>query len=127
MNIYTIAVFGEAEKGEYRTAYYCKTLQQLVEYLGNPPGGSKGLHYAVQALMYERDLIFFRVQEEGFSLQDYKFGMNLLFTQHAITKISAICMPGIGNREIIKATNTLCVLYNSVFITSEADFYDYLT
>ncbi len=127
MEPYIIALFGEAEKGDFQSAYFCKDLEQLVDYFGNAPINSNGLHFAVQALLYHRNLIFFRVQEEGFSLQDYQFGMNLLFTQSAISKISAICMPGVGNSEIIGATTALCAIYHSIFITTEADLYDYLT
>ena len=49
---YNVALFGEAEKGEFRTAYFCQSLEQLEEALGHPPKESKGLTYAVQALMH---------------------------------------------------------------------------
>jgi hypothetical protein len=127
MEPYTIALFGEAEKGEYHSAYFCNELQQLVDYFGNAPVNSRGLHFAVQALIYHRNLLFFRVQEEGFSLQDYQFGVNLLLKQRIISKIAAIYMPGVGNREIIKAATSLCPIYHSIFITTETDFYDYIT
>ncbi len=127
MELHTIALFGEAEKGDFQSAYFCNTLEQLVDNFGNAPINSNGLYFAVQALLYRRNLIFFRVQEEGYSLHDYNFGMNLLFSQNQTSKISAICMPGVGNREIIRATTTLCAIYHSIFITTEADFYDYLT
>lgn len=127
MEPYTIALFGEAEKGDYQSAYFCNNLQQLVENFGNAPINSKGLHFAVQALLYQRNLLFFRVREEGFSLQDYYYGMNILLTQRSISKILAICMPGVGNSEIIEKTTSLCIFYHSIFITTEADFYDYLT
>ena len=127
MEPHVIALFGEAEKGDFRSAYFCNNLEQLVDYFGNAPLNSNGLFFAVQALLYHRQLIFFRVQEEGYSLQDYNFGMNLLFSQDQIPKISAICMPGVGNNEIIQPTMALCAIYHSIFITTEADLYDYLT
>ena len=71
----TVALFGEAERGDFRTAYFCQSLHQLAEYFGNPPEDSLGLHYAVQALMHGRDLIFFRVEEEGYSRDDYLLGL----------------------------------------------------
>jgi len=74
MTTYSIAMFGEAEKGSFHTAYFCQNLPQLVDYLGHPPPHSKGLYYAVQALLFQRNLIFFRVEEEGFSYQDYFLG-----------------------------------------------------
>lgn len=127
MDTYTIALFGEAEKGEYRAAYFCDNLAQLADNFGNAPLHSKGIHYAIQALLYHRQILFFRVREEGFSLQDYYFGANLLQTQHTIPQISAICIPGGGNEEILKAMTPLCLIYHSLLIASEADLYDYLT
>ncbi len=124
---HVIALFGEAEKGSYDSAYLCNNLQQLVDYFGNAPTNSKGLHFAVQALLYHRQLLFFRVREEGFSLQDYHYGIDLLRTQRTISNFLAICMPGVGNSEIIKATTSICALYHTIFITTEADLYDYLT
>lgn len=127
MENHTIALFGEAEKGDYRTLYFCQTIPQLLDYFGNPPPYSLGLYYAIQALMYHRDLIFLRVKEEGFSFQDYFAGMHLLENQENVPQLSAICMPGVGDAEIIEAITPLCLIYHSVLITNEADLYDYLT
>lgn len=127
VNHYTVALFGEAEKGNFNTAYFCENLPQLVDYLGNPPEESKGLFYAVQALLFQRNLIFFRVEEEGFSYQDYLKGFKLLGSVELIPKISAICLPGVGDAEIIDAAIPLCERYHSIIITSEPDLYDFLT
>jgi hypothetical protein len=127
MENYTIALFGEAERGKYKTAYFCQTLAQLDEYFGNPPPDSRGLYYAVQALLFQRNLIFFRVVEEGYSTDDYLLGLKLLEQQQLIPHISAICIPGVGNQTIIEAILPICTLYHSILITSESDFYDYLT
>jgi hypothetical protein len=123
----TIVLFGEAEKGEYRTAYFCENLPQLVEYFGHPPAESRGLHYAVQSLLYRRNLVFFRVAEEGFSEQDYLDGLDLLQYQRAIPNIMAIGLPGVGDSRIIHATITICKIFHSILITNEADLYDYLS
>jgi hypothetical protein len=123
----TIFLFGEAEKGEFCTPLLCKSLPQLAETFGNPPEESLGIMYAVQALMYERELIFFRVKEEGFSVSDYMRGIHLLKNKDAFRELSAICMPGVGDAEIIDATNPICSLYRSFLITTEKDLYDYLT
>lgn len=127
MNIYTIALFGEAEKGEYRLPYFCNSLDQLVDYLGNPPEQSRGLFYAIQALLYQRQLIFFRVQEEGFSIPDYLGGVSLLKNHKIETDITAFCLPGVADSEILEVVTPICEEYHSILITSEADFYDYLT
>lgn len=127
MEAYTIALFGEAEKGEYHTAYFCRSLSQLVDYLGNPPPDTRGLFYAVQALLFQRNLIFFRVKEEGYSQQDYMVGLNVLEKENLIRNVSAICIPGVGSAEIIHAITPVCLSYHSILITTEPDLYDYLT
>jgi len=127
MTKYTIVLFGEAQKGEYGTAYLCQDLVELEERLGEPPHHSLGLYYAVQALLYERQLIYWRVQEEGFSFEDYLEGLHLLETQQLIPEISALALPGVGDGRIIEASQPLCSRYHSLLILSEADLYDYLT
>jgi hypothetical protein len=125
---YTIALFGEAERGEFRTAYYCKTLEQLSEYLGEPPSKDcKGLDFAIQALLYQWGVVYFRVHEEGFSTQDYLSGFNSLENKNLFPNITALALPGVGNAEIIQATDPICSLYQSFLILTEKDLYDYLT
>lgn len=123
----TIFLFGEAEKGDFCTPLLCRSLPQLAETFGNPPEESLGILYAVQALMYDRELIFFRVKEEGFSVSDYMRGIRLLENKESYRGLTAICMPGVGDAEIIEATNPICSLYRSLLITSEKDLYDFLT
>ncbi len=124
---HTIFLFGEAEKGDFCIPFRCKSLPQLADTFGNPPEESLGLIYAVQALMFDRELIYFRVKEEGFSTSDYMRGLHLLASKEIICNLSAICMPGVGNAEIIEATSPICSLYHSLLITTEKDMYDYLT
>jgi hypothetical protein len=124
---HTVALFGEAEKGEYRTAYFCQTLDQLAENLGHPPIESQGLHYAVQALLFRRNLIFFRVKEEGFSVQDYLLGLRFLENNQFVSNLVAIALPGVGDAAIIDATEPVCDIHNSFLICSESDMYDFLT
>ena len=125
---HTLALFGEAGRGEFHTAYYCKTLEQLCEFLGEPPSKDcKGLDFAIQALLYQRGVVYFRVHEEGFSTQDYLSGFNFLENKNKFPDITAICLPGVGNAEIIQATDPICSIYRSFLILNETDFYDYLT
>lgn len=123
----TIALFGEAEKGEYRTAYFFQNLAQLIDNVGHPPPDTSGLYYAIQVLMMEKELIFFRVEEEGFSRQDYLLGLRFLEQKHLIPELSAIFLPGVGDAEILHAVQPLCDVHSSVLLTNEADLYDYLT
>lgn len=124
---YTMVLFGEAERGEYKTAYFCESLDQLDEYFGNPPQQSKGLYYAVQAILFRRQLIFIRVPEEGFSFDDYYFGVKLLEEQKLIPHLDAICVPGLADPQILSALEPVIKHYHSILITTELDFYDYLT
>lgn len=124
---YTVAVFGEAERGCFQTAFFCQNLEQLEGHLGNPPEDTFGIHFAIQSLLYDRNLIFFRVKEEGFSSTDYLKGLHQLENQHLFSNIKAIGMPGVGDGEIIQASESFCNQYNSILVTSEADLYDFLT
>lgn len=124
---HTVALFGEAEHGEYRTAYYVKNVTQLADCFGHPPEESQGLHYAVQLLMYERGLIYFRVREEGYSLEDYLLGLSFLQNRQMVPELSAICCPGVGDVEVLEATEPLLDIHRGILITNEGDLYDYLT
>lgn len=125
MKLTTVALFGEAEKGEYRIPYVCHDVPQLHDKVGNPPADSLGIYYAIQALLHESLLVFFRVREEGFSYGDYIQGMRQL--KEHLTDLSAICLPGVGDSEIIETATPVCAYYHSILIISEADLYDYLT
>jgi hypothetical protein len=124
---YTMFLFGEAEKGEYCAPTLCRSLPHLAETFGNPPEESQGLFFGVQALMYQRELIYYRVKEEGYSTSDYMRGLKLLENQELFRNLTAICMPGVGDAAIIKATSLICTLYRTFLITNERDLYDYLT
>ena len=123
----TVFLFGEAEKGDFCTPLLCRSLAQLAETLGNPPQESLGIQYAVQTLLYERELLFYRVKEEGFSTSDYMKGLKLLQNKELIPNLHAICIPGVGDYEIIEAVSTLCLMHKSLLLISEKDLYDYLT
>jgi hypothetical protein len=124
---HVIALFGEAEKGQFSTPYLFQKLPQLVDSLGNPPIESKGLFFAIQALLYEREIIYFRVQTEGFSKEDYMIGFKQLQNSEKIKKISALCLPGVGDAEILSAADAPCAIHKSSLIMTEQDLYDYLT
>lgn len=122
-----IALFGESEKGQFHTPYYCQSIIDLCETLGNPPKESQGLFFAIQALFFNRSLLFFRVEEEGFSIEDYLKGIKQLQDVANMKKIKALCFPGVGSKEIIEATHPILYNHKSLLITTEKDFYDYLT
>lgn len=121
-----IALFGEAEKGEFQRGYLCNQLEELVSLFGNPPAESRGLFYATQAILYHYPLIFFRVKEEGFSKEDYFKGVKILSESELITQVKAICTPGVGDREIMEPLFGLCKTYHQFLITNERDWIDYI-
>ncbi len=123
----TVFLFGEAEKGEFCTPLVYRTLPQLAESLGNPPKDSLGISYAVQTLLYDRTLIYYRVKEEGFSIADYMKGLKLLMHTEADLGLSAICIPGVGDATIIDASTEVCTIHKSSILMNERDLYDFLT
>lgn len=122
-----VLVFGEAEKGEFCRPLRLKGLEDLLNILGSPPDGSLGLDYAIQTLLCKWDLIFYRVHEEGYSIDDYNRGLQLLANQGQRMYLSAICMPGVGDPHLLNAVSPICQSMNLLLLVSEQDFYDYLT
>lgn len=119
-----VALFGEAERGQFKTPHVLKEMPQLIDLLGNPPPESEGLFFAIQALLFQRELIYFRVEEEGFSHSDYFTGLKYLET---VKNLHALCMPGVGDPQILDASQNLCHIHKSLLITNQKDLYDYLT
>ena len=122
-----IALFGEAEKGPFRTPLTLKELPQLFESFGHPPGDSEGLFFAIQSLLYAREVIYFRVEQEGFSKTDYFFSLKTLIDRQQLRCLHALCLPGVGDHEIIDAFQNICRIHDSLLIISQKDLYDYLT
>ena len=123
-----IALFGEAQKGELETAYYCEDLEHLFEFLGEPPQETQGLYFAVQSLLYGRPCLYFRVQEEGLSVSDYYYGLHLLedLPKH-IPHLGALFLPGVGSKDLIQEGISICRHHRSLLLMNEKDFYDYMT
>ncbi|MDJ0652002.1 MAG: hypothetical protein QNJ27_03215 [Simkaniaceae bacterium] len=122
-----VALFGEAEKGEIGSPLFIKSLTHLNEILGNPPDESHGLFFGVQFLMYEQEVIYIRVKEEGFSTKDYLKGMKHLVNKKQISYLTAVCLPGVGDSRIIDSVRPVTETHSALIITTEQDLYDYLT
>ena len=125
--MYNVVLFWGGGKREFNTAYLCQDLEQLDDFFGHPPPHSRGLYYAVQTLLFKQQLIFFRVLEEGFSIQDYLTGVRLLEQQTFFSHLDVIGVPGVGDPVVLNALQPLCMQYHTLLLTNEADFYDYLT
>jgi len=122
-----VFLFGEAEKGEMCTPQRLSTPVQLMDKFGQPPENSIGIDYAIQTLLYQRELIFYRVHEEGFSREDYLRGVKLLYNHGKMMGLTAICLPGVGDAQIIESLASICQKIKTLLILSEKDLYDYLT
>lgn len=128
MNTSVIALFGEAQKGKLEQAYYCQSLRELFEYLGEPPEDAQGLFFAIQTLLFGKPLLYFRVRQEGVSLQDYHYGLQLLNElKPSFIHLQALCLPRCSSSQVIDESITLCKKKGSLLIVQEADFYDYMT
>lgn len=122
-----IFLFGESSQGETCSPLSIRSLVELYENLGEAPKESQGIDYAVQALLCNRECVFYRVQEEGFSLDDYFKGIHLLKKHGDKMKLSAVFLPGVGNKQIIEEVSHLCKKHRMLLILTEKDLYDYLT
>ncbi len=124
---HSVALFGESEKGRTRCLQFFSSLPELADTLGNPTKDSQGIHLAIQVLLFNQNLIFCKVKEEGFSKPEYIYGMQLLKETAQVNQLSAICLPGVGDHEVIDIATKLCLAYNAIIITSQKDLYDYMT
>ena len=122
-----MALFGAAERGAFKVPYVLQKLPQVFDLLGNPPGTSEGLLYAVQAILYNREILYFRVSEEGFSRSDYFYGLKTLEDRERVKRVDALCLPGVGDPEILAASQSVCEIHKSFLITTQKDLYDFLT
>ena len=126
MSPLTIALFGEAERGEYGLPHYLRSVAELADRLGNPPQDSYGMPFAIRSLLFDQHILFFRVEEEGYSLEDYLIGFDALRAQPN-PQPAALCLPGVGDDEIIDASCRICSVHQALLLFTEADLYDYLT
>ena len=126
-DMHRIFLFGEAEKGRLCTPLPINHLGQLLEAFGHPPNDSQGIPYAIQVLLFQYQLIFFRVEQEGFSRESYSRGIQFLEREGKAMQLAAVCLPGVGDREIIAAITPFCLKSKSLLIVSEKDLFDYLT
>lgn len=122
-----IFLFGEAEKGEMCTPLRLSCPVQLFEKFGQAPENTIGIDHAMQTLLNQHELIFYRVKEEGFSREDYFRGVRLLADHGKKMNLSAICLPGVGDKEIIESLGLICLKIGALLILSSKDLFDYLT
>ena len=122
----TVFLFGESKKGEFATPVACHSLTDLCHYFGDQEEDSLGISYAIQTLLYNKDLIFCRVHEEGFSRKDYMQGFSLLKQIKPFPYSQALFIPGVGDEELLEEAFNVCFLHKSLLVLTEKDLYDYL-
>ncbi len=121
-----VFLFGESEKGSYCQPTLCSSVIQLFESMGESPKDSQGIQFAIQFLSFQKEVVFFRIAEEGFSTESYAQGFYWLKQKKDSYNLSAICLPGVGDANIIEEATPICRLHHSLIILSEKDLYDYL-
>ena len=120
-------IFGQSEKGLFCQPTLCKNILDLLNYFGHPPALTQGLFFATQTLLMQKPCVFFRVEEEGFSLKDYFKGLDILKSSWDTINLHAIGMPGVGNLDVFEKLAPLCQKKRSLILLSERDLFDYLT
>lgn len=100
-------------------------LEELSLVLGEPIEGRSGVKDGIQALLYQYQLMFFRVQQEGLSVEDYYQGF--AWIQKSRMPITAMKLPGVGSRGLLASANTICLQKGSILVIDEIDFYDFAT
>lgn len=122
-----IFIFGQAEKGVFCRPTYLKNVVDLLHNFGHPPELTSGISFAVQSLLLKKPCIFYRVEEEGYSLNDYLKGLDILKSDWENVKLEAIGMPGVGNPRVIENTERFCLKKRSLILVTQTDLFDYLT
>lgn len=122
-----IFIFGQAEKGVFCRPTYLRQPIELFQQFGHPPDTSGGIPFALQTLMVSKPCIFYRVEEEGYSLNDYLRGLDILKSDWEHIKLEAIGIPGVGNSELIEKTERFCFKKRSLILLNEKDLFDFLT
>lgn len=120
-------LFGEAEKGPLCIPKVCKSVEELFVHFGQPPKESGGIFFAIQALYLGREVVYYRVKEEGYSFEDYFKGFMLLKEKQFGEEFAAIFLPGVGSRAILDEATPISNELKSFLVINHSDFYDYLT
>ncbi|MBM3200844.1 MAG: hypothetical protein FJZ56_00360 [Chlamydiae bacterium] len=122
-----ISIFGVAEHGSLYEHISVKCLNDLLLTLGQPQDGSLAIEIAIQSLLYEREVLFYRVQEEGYESDAYLKGLYSLKNKSGSLLPSAIALPGVSSQEIIDEAVMICKKQSSFLIMNQKDLYDFLT
>ena len=123
----TILIFGESKEGEFHKFLFLKTLPDLAEALGEPTETGLGVHIAIQSILSNRDVLFYKVKEEGFHADHYLLGFKQLENEFHSTPLAAIALPGVSSANILELASSLCNQHRSIILFNEKDLYDLMT
>ncbi len=122
----TIAIFGESKEGPLKTLLLLRSLPNIVEIIGNPTETGLGVHMAIQAMLFGREVLFYRIEEEGFQRENYAFGCKLLETHPRKDDLAAIALPGVGDSTILSLAQKI-IPSGTILLLTEKDLYDFTT
>ncbi len=123
----TVIIFGESKEGKAQNLFFINSLPNLAVGLGEPTATGVGIHMAIQALLLKKEVLFYKVTEEGFNADQYLFGFKLLEKESQNLSIAAIALPGVGSSEILDIAKNQCELHKTLLILNESDLYDFMT
>jgi hypothetical protein len=127
MNQKTILIFGESKGGDFQKPLLFRTLPELSQSLGEPAKNSSGIHLAVQALLCNQNVLYYKISEEGSNPDQYLLGFKHLEKYPPEIPISATLLPGVSSPEILTLANHFISHTNSLLLFTEKDLYDLLT
>ena len=123
----TILIFGESKEGQFQKLLFINSLPKLATILGEPTETGIGVHIAIQAMLYNLEVLFYKVKEEGSDEDAYLQGFRLIEKEAPSLILGAIALPGASTPKILEIANSLCDLHNSLILSNERDLYDYIT
>ena len=126
-SVFMLFVFGQAQKGVLCRPTLCRSAQELFQTFGHPPEETQGILFALRAVLLNQMCIFFRVKEEGFSVQDYLLGLHILKSQWDHIQLQAIGLPGVGDIQLIEQTEIICHKKKTLLVINEQDLFDFLS
>lgn len=119
-------IFGESEKGVLCRPTLCNTIVDLFQNFGHPPEGANGLFCATQTVLMKKPCVFFRVKEEGYSLDDYLKGLDILKNDWKGVTLQGIGIFGCSDKDVIEKTERLCLQRRSLILINQSDLFDIL-
>ncbi len=123
----TIVIFGESKGGDFQKPLLFNTLPELSQALGEPTQNSSGIHLAVQALLLNQRVLYYKVSEEGFNPDQYLLGFKLIEKYPPEKSISAALLPGVSSSEILTLAKEFSAHTGLLLLFTEKDLYDLLT